>query len=399
MGRSGGGGFSGGGRSGGGFGSGGGRITGGFSGGSGFGGGRSGGPGSGPRSGGFGGYPGGYYGGGFGGGSFWGGFLGGLMGSSRSGGGGSVPPQMPQSPQQPGSGGPLQPGPGGSHQPNNASSGSQQGKAPGSGCGTVFIIVAAFFLVVLLVVALGSGGCSASSVPASTVDREPLPAGSVNLTGYYTDADGDWIHNPAILEKGMRHFYEETGIQPYVYILPNGQTTSYEQLQKIADEQYDKLFTDEAHLLVVFCDTGNGRFNAAYTLGNLGGSVMDEEAFQILMANFRLAYDNASTDEGVFADAFSDTADRIMTVTPSPVVPLAICGTVLIVAAIAFVVVRNRRLAQQREAERMEQILNTPLETFGDSSLADLEKKYADASSAPPVTSAKLISDDPIQRS
>ena len=89
--------------------------------GGGFGGGFSGGSGSGGRSAGHGGsgfgggyHGGGYYGGGFGGGSFWGGFLGGLMGSSRGGGGGSMPPQMPQQPsgpQQPGSGGgPATPG-------------------------------------------------------------------------------------------------------------------------------------------------------------------------------------------------------------------------------------------------------------------------------------------------
>ncbi|MDE8703775.1 hypothetical protein PZH32_12530, partial [Adlercreutzia equolifaciens] len=60
--------------------------------------------------------------------------------------------------------------------------------------------------------------------------------------------------------------------------------------------------------------------------------------------------------------------------------------------------VRRRQQAKHREAERMEQLLNTPLETFEDSSLKELEQKYAEASSAPPVTSSKPISDDPIQR-
>ena len=79
---------------------------------------------------------------------------------------------------------------------------------------------------------------------------------------YFTDEDGDWIHDPAKLERGLRHFYEETGVQPYVYILPNGSVRSYQELQSIAQEKYDELFTDQAHFVLVFCDDGNGRFNA-----------------------------------------------------------------------------------------------------------------------------------------
>ena len=337
--------------------------------------GRSGGGGGFSGGGGFGGYPGGYYGGG---GSFWGGLLGGLIGSSR-GGGSSRPPQMPV-------GGPVGGGPGGPA--GGGQPGAPQGKAPGSGCGTVFVILAAVVLVVLLVVALGGGGCSASGVPASTVERTALPAGAANETSYYTDVDGDWIHNPAKLERGLRHFYEETGIQPHVYILPNGSVTSYQELQTIAKEKYNELFTDQAHFVLVFCDTGDGRFNAAYWAGSQTGSVLDNEAMQIFEAYLSQDYDDLSlSEEEIFSKAFSDTADRIMTVTPSPLPIVAVCGAVIIVAVVVFVIVRNRRLAQQREAERMEQILNTPLEQFADSELSDLEKKYAQeaASDAPPV--------------
>lgn len=386
MGRSGGGGgFSGGGGFGGGFGSSGGGFGGGFSGGSGSGG-RSAGHGGSGFGGGY--HGGGYYGGGFGGGSFWGGFLGGLMGSSRGGGGGSMPPQMPQQPsgpQQPGSGG----GPGG---PNAPQPGSPQGKSSNSGCGTVFVIVAAVLLVLLLVVALGGGGCSGANVPASTVERTALPAGSVNETGYFTDEDGDWIHDPAKLERGLRHFYEETGVQPYVYILPNGSVRSYQELQSIAQEKYDELFTDQAHFVLVFCDDGNGRFNAAYWAGAMTGSVLDDEAINIFKAYLSQNYDDMSlSEEEIFSDAFADTADRIMTVTPSPLPIIAVCAAVIIVAVVVFLIVRNRRLAKQREAERMQEILNTPLESLADAELADLEKKYAqaDASDAPPVQPTK----------
>lgn len=309
------------------------------------------------------------------------------MGSSRSGGsgGGGVPPQMPQGPQQPGPG-------------NNGQQPPSQGKSTNSGCGTLFIIVAAFILVVVLGLALFGGGCTADSVAASTVERTALAPGTAQETGYYTDEDGDWIHNTAVLQKGMRYFYEETGVWPYVYILPNGSVTSTAQLTDMAQQLYGQLFTDDAHFLLVFCDNNQGGFNAGYWAGSSARTVMDDEAAEILADYLWVNYQDAPSEEEVFSHAFADTADRIMTVTPSPWPVVAVAVAVIIIVIVVFVLVRRRQQAKQREAERMEQILNTPLETFEDASLKDLEKKYAEASSAPPVSSTKPISDDPIQR-
>ena len=181
-------------------------------------------------------------------------------------------------------------------------------------------------------------------------------------------------------------------MQPYVYILPNGSVRSYQELQSIAQEKYDELFTDQAHFVLVFCDDGNGRFNAAYWAGAMTGSVLDDEAINIFKAYLSQNYDDMSlSEEEIFSDAFADTADRIMTVTPSPLPIIAVCAAVIIVAVVVFLIVRNRRLAKQREAERMQEILNTPLESLADAELADLEKKYAqaDASDAPPVQPTK----------
>ena len=137
------------------------------------------------------------------------------------------------------------------------------------------------------------------------------------------------------------------------------------------------MFTDQAHFVLVFCDDGNGRFNAAYWAGAQTGSVLDDEAINIFKGYLSQNYDDMSlSEEEIFSKAFADTADRIMQVTPSPLPILAVCGAVIIVAVVVFVIVRNRRLARQREAERMEQILSTPLESFADGELEDLEKKY-----------------------
>ncbi len=107
-------------------------------------------------------------------------------------------------------------------------------------------------------------GTPSSSIAKSTVAREALPSNAVTETGYYTDADGDWIHNQSELTAGLRKFYQETGVQPYVYILPNGESTSVPDLKSRAEALYPQLFTDEGHFLLVFCDDGRGGYNCGY---------------------------------------------------------------------------------------------------------------------------------------
>lgn len=349
MGRSGGGG---GGFSGGGF-SGGGRSFGGFSGGGGHG-----------RSGGFGGpssYGGGYHGGGNGFGT---GFLiGSLLNSSRgtgSSGGGAPSPSGGGNPQR-----------------------------SGSGCGGVLgTLIAIIFFMLFISVMFGALGGGSSSVAPSTVQREALPAGAVNETAYYADVDGGWVRSPSRMEEGLCYFYKETGVQPYVHILPNGSNTSVSDLGTYANELYDELFTDEAHFLLVFCDDNYGSFNCGYAVGSQAKTIMDDEAVGILADYLDRYYQEAATDEEVFSDAFAATADRIMTVTESPLVPIAVCFAVVAVACIVFAIFRQRTRAKAEQQARTEAILKTPLEKFSDGELDDLEKKYESMTVAAPATVA-----------
>ena len=354
MGRSGG---SGGGHSGGGF-SGGSRGGGGFSGGSRGGGGRSFGGGGGHSSGGsFGGFSGGGFrpsGGGYrpSGGSF---YPGG-MGYSGGGGGG-------------GGGG-----------------GCGCGGLGCGGCFTVIIVVmVALFLLGIIggvitdvggtVSSAGSSG-SSGSVAKSTVEREPLPASASHETGYYTDEE-DWFARPSDLESGLKYFYQKTGVQPYVYVVGSSHGTTLSALQTFADEQYDALFDDEAHYLMVFYDDGSGGYSWAYAVGNQAKTVMDNEANEILADYIdRYYYDNTITDEEFFSLSFEKTADRIMTVTkPASAYIMPVVG-VIAVLLIAFFWWRAAVKARQKKAEQTAQILNTPLEEMGDPDLEDLERKY-----------------------
>ena len=413
MGRSGGGrsggGFSGGGRSSGGF-SGGGRSSGGFSGGHSGGGGRSGGFS-------FGGGGGGSRHDGGGSGFGMGMLLGHLLSSARRDR--HVPPadvpptyyapptgETPPTNMPYGAPDPYVPPQNPGVPPTGGAGQGGSGSGCGCGCRTVLIV---FFVLLLLSallnafsfvsgIPLGSGGGSPTAV------REALPASAVNQTGYYTDDDGDWIRDADELESGLRSFYQATGVQPYVYILPNGTTTSTQQLGRQAEDLYDKLFSDEGHFLLVFCDDGNGGFNAGYAAGTQAKTVMDDEAVGILADQLNRFYDSAPSEEQVFSRAFEETGKRIMagsgasagsagrTADGLPTVPTFVLSLVIIGAGIAllvYYVIKKRRAEQALEQQRMERILSTPLETFGDQSVEDLAKKYEETIPAEGQTGEK----------
>ena len=90
------------------------------------------------------------------------------------------------------------------------------------GCGCGFIII--LLIVLILVLIIGAFVASVITGPAevtkSTINRQPLPAGSVNETEYYRDELG-WIKNQTKMEEGLKYFYQKTGVQPYVVIIDN----------------------------------------------------------------------------------------------------------------------------------------------------------------------------------
>ena len=241
------------------------------------------------------------------------------------------------------------------------------------------VLVAVIAVLLFIGVLLASGGIpSGGGVAKSTVEREKLPASAVQETGYYTD-EGGWFGNANRLEAGMKQFYRETGVQPYLYLLPNGAVTSVSELTEKAEELYPQLFQDEGPFLLVFCDDGHGSYNCGYTAGSMAKSVMDDEAVGILADYLDRYYSDYSiSEEEIFSNAFAKTGERIMTVTRSPVVPVAVCAAVVVVAVLVFLTLKKRREQREREQKRTEEILKTPLEKFEDQEVEDLAKKYED---------------------
>lgn len=261
-------------------------------------------------------------------------------------------------------------------------SGGGSGGCTARGCLMAIIVFFIFILVITaaaIFIQLASNG-SSNDILASSIEREPLPKGSVNETGYFTDELG-WIRNKTKLENGLKYFYDKTGVQPYLYIIDNIDGNHYpseNEMDSYANNLYEELFTDEAHLLLVFFEY-DSRYMDWYVAGTQAKSVIDNEAADILLDYIdRYYYDNNLTDEEFFSKSFMDAADRMMTVTRSPWIDVLIVISFVILVLILFSWWIKAKKQKNLEAKQMEDILNTPLDSFGDTEAEELASKYED---------------------
>ncbi len=261
---------------------------------------------------------------------------------------------------------------------------SSRSRRSGGGCGCVTVIIVLIVVFVLFSIMTSSMGSFFSGpekdfeITKSSIEREALPKGSVNETDYYYD-DLDWIGNETKLLSGLRYFYQKTGVQPFLYITDTVNGSNYptmSQLDDFANELYDELFTDEAHLLFVFFEYDEG-YMTRYVAGTQAKTVIDTEAGDILLDFIdRNYYDDSLNDETFFSKSFTEAADRIMDVTRSPWINVMIVFGVVVLIIILFIWWRANKRQKDLEAKQTEEILNTPLDKFEDLEAERLTKKY-----------------------
>ena len=321
-------------------------------------------------------------GGGFSSSSHRGGFGGGHSSSSfhsRPSGGGYYPP--PPRPPRPPRGGYYYGG-GGYYPPPPPPRRKSLSEIVISWIATIIIIVVCFSLVTGV---FSSGGGGGSSITKSTVAREKLDAQYVTTTEWYTDTAG-WVSNPIKLTSGMREFYNKTGVQPYLYITETIDGVAHpsdSQMEMFADKLYEELFDDEGHLLVVFQEYDSDSEYFCWTVaGKMAKTVFDNEARQIFFDYIDHYYYSDLDEDGFFSTAFSKTAERMMTVTKSPMPKIIISVIILAIVIIAFVWWKKAKQQRNIEDENTERILKaaTSSTKFEDTELSDLEEKYSDDS-------------------
>lgn len=221
-----------------------------------------------------------------------------------------------------------------------------------SGCGgggclssllIIFLLLFAFNFIWGMLPGNNNTAVQTVQIPSSTIEREAIDSGLVDETAYFEDKL-DWIRNPQELEKGLSYFYNQTNVQPFVYITDNingDPNPNPEEIDEFANALYDDLFTDEAHLLLVHFE--NSQYQYEYSFHTVYGAqarvLMDNEAESILFDYLQYHYGrdpSKVSEEQFFSDAFKDTADRMMTVTRSPWIPVFIVIGVAVILIVLF---------------------------------------------------------------
>lgn len=253
------------------------------------------------------------------------------------------------------------------------------GGCGGAGCG--FILMGVFLLMVVMIVMSSIGNFNPTmpgSVTPSTIERQALPSGSVNETDYYSNEAG-WYITETKLIHGMRHFYNETGVQPYVHITNNinGSTDpTNDEMVSYSNALYDELFTDEAHALLVIFEPNINYYTTYLVTGSQAKQVIDQEATDILLGYVDRYYHANMDDDEFLSKAFQDAADRMMEVTKSPWITVWIVIAVVVLIFILFSWWKSKQAQKNLEAEQTKDILSQPIQKFGASPEDELTKKY-----------------------
>ena len=178
-------------------------------------------------------------------------------------------------------------------------------------------------VIFILIVGLSSiytkiGNASASQVPISTVNREKLSGGS--FTPDCVDDQLGWIGPDAErLGEELRRFWKETGIQPYVVLLPfDTAWDTDDERYDVADTIYENQIGREDAMLLVYFDSDSEDTDGSWEMvkGLETGALMDQEATEIFWSFLDRYWSDLSYSEAEAINmTFTKAAERIMTKT------------------------------------------------------------------------------------
>ncbi len=204
--------------------------------------------------------------------------------------------------------------------------------------------------------------------------------GTVNWNGYYSDPDG-LLYDDEIqtLENGLKHFYKTTGVCAYVYFVEELDENT--DGNEYASALYDELFNDEGHILLLYDYMNAYMYDAE---GYAIGTTIDSEALDMIYDYIEAEWAEDSENLGsIFGDGCAKAADRMM-YKEKTFVQKYMSIIIVIIVAIALIIIvfvlfkwwKARTAQKNKEQADLERTLNTPLETFGNTDMEDLQKKY-----------------------
>ncbi len=118
------------------------------------------------------------------------------------------------------------------------------------------------------------------------------------------------------VEAALAHFYEKTGVQPYLLILNEIDGDKKPGLKAVGTyltDRYIELFgTDEGHYIFLYLAHEDTSYTLYYIPGLDAMTVVDDEVSEILLDCVEWYYQTAASYNEMFAKAFVHTADAII---------------------------------------------------------------------------------------
>lgn len=222
------------------------------------------------------------------------------------------------------------------------------GRRGGTGCFSVLVLVL-FILVVGLFQSLPDSGSSQNSEIAVSRTERTAVTGTSTYADWYLD-ELAFIDHDTDLTDGLKYFYSQTGIQPYVMLLEydpsvwiNGEWNENAAEEYLA-QVYNDTFSDNGHMIFAYfaCENDSEDMDGTFYLyyGSAAYSIMDHEAETIFWSYFDMNYNNLDLSIAEFiGQTFRETADNIMHISTDGNNPLITAAVVFAVICVIVVII------------------------------------------------------------
>ena len=250
-------------------------------------------------------------------------------------------------------------------------------KTTAVGCLSVILIILAIILAFTTIAGFNSAKNAKNRVK---LDKKV----SVDI-GYLNDQLG-WIDKKSTVERGMKSFYDQTGVMPYLIITDKLSGTNPESSSATAsytESVYKQLFgSDDTHFLVLWYQENGSDDYAFMYCGAAANGVVDADARDVVMNYFNRYYTSDYDDNQYFAKVFEDSAEEIMKQSDSGW--KSTLGMLILVIAVLIVmnIIDYKNTMKIKKQEAAAKILNANIENPGWKDEAEnLSEKYTDEAS------------------
>lgn len=195
--------------------------------------------------------------------------------------------------------------------------------------------------------------------------------------GYVTDQS--FLKTTHRTEAALEEFYQKTGLPLYLYTIEEyGNSAS--TCDAYVKELYGRLFLDENHILLLYCDDVD---YWAWWLGEKAAPhFSDKEINALIDEIYKDWYNSSYTNDEVMANGIKAYTKELTSVGSGAKtfsVIILLVGGVLFVAAVLSYISKSgleKRYKEEASVLRTEQMLSKPLETFGNEEIENLKDKY-----------------------